>query len=146
MNIINIHLVGIWHYLQKASEFFCTYLFARTLSEKLDDFLVRHSELSQGDVDIQTPFSLQQIDLINMQRKILVIAKKKRSKIFSLFFLLLTISDIYNASSIRITKNQPTYFVVSLSVPMKYELFNMKYDIICILRQTRILFQHVHIH
>lgn len=104
MNIINIHLVGIWHYLQKASEFFCTYLFARTLSEKLDDFLVRHSELSQGDVDIQTPFSLQQIDLINMQRKILVIAKKKRSKIFSLFFHLLTISDIYNASSIRITK------------------------------------------
>lgn len=104
MNIINIHLVGIWHYLQKASEFFCTYLFARTLSEKLDDFLVRHSELSQGDVDIQTPFSLQQIDLINMQRKILVIAKKKKIKDFSLFFHLPTISDIYNASSIRITK------------------------------------------
>lgn len=95
MNIINIHLVGIWHYLQKASEFFCTYLFARTLSEKLDDFLVRHSELSQGDVDIQTPFSLQQIDLINMQRKIFVIAKKKKIKDFSLFFHLPTISDIY---------------------------------------------------
>lgn len=85
MNIINIHLVGIWHYLQKASEFFCTYLFARTLSEKLDDFLVRHSELSQGDVDIQTPFSLQQIDLINMQRKILVIAKNKIKDFFFIF-------------------------------------------------------------